>query len=154
MKIAIGSEHAGFGLKELLVTYLQDKGHEVGDLGYQSEEGKKDQDYTHVALAVSQRVIDKEYDLGILICGTGIGMSIAAGKVPGIRAALCTKEFSAKMAREHNNANILCLGAWVTGEKIAYHIVDIFLESDFTAGRHSQRVQNIHEIEKKYSLLP
>lgn len=148
MKIAIASEHAGYDLKEKLVEYLRNKGFEVDDLGAQSDEAI---DYPFIASGLAEKVMNAEYDCGILICGTGIGMSLAAGKVPGIRAALCTDPFMSQMAREHNNANVLCLGAWITGLKLSYAIVDAYLDAEFNAGRHARRVAQIGEIEQKYS---
>lgn len=146
MKIAIASEHAGYQVKEDLVRYISELGHEVFDLGSQSD---KPIDYPYIAVRLAKRVVDGEFQLGILICGTGIGMAIASSKVPGTRPALCTNSFSAKMAREHNDANILCLGAWITANKINYDIVDTFLVSNFTHGRHEARVNLIKEIERK-----
>jgi ribose 5-phosphate isomerase B len=148
LKIAIASEHAGYKLKEKLVDYLRQKGHEVKDLGAQSDQSV---DYPYIATGLAERVAKEEYECGILICGTGIGMSLAAGKVPGIRAALCTDTFMAKMAREHNNANVLCLGSWITGSKLSYAIVDAYLEAEFTEKRHRRRIDQIKDIEQKYS---
>ncbi len=147
IKIAIASEHAGYDLKEKLVEYLRARDIEVDDLGAQSDEAI---DYPFIASELAEKVAAGEYDRGILICGTGIGMSLAAGKVPGIRAALCTDPFMAQMACEHNDANILCLGAWITGLKLSYAIVDAYLDAEFTAGRHARRVAQIREIEAKY----
>jgi ribose 5-phosphate isomerase B len=148
MKIAIASEHAGYELKEKLLEYIRIKGIEIEDVGAQSD---KAIDYPFIAADLAEKVADGNYDRGILICGTGIGMSLAAGKVPEIRAALCTDPFMAKMAREHNDANVLCLGAWITGLKLSYAIVDAYLEAEFTAGRHARRIAQIHKIEQKYS---
>lgn len=147
MKIIIGSEHAGFSLKERIIKKLIENEHELLDLGYQSEK-PQDIDYTNIASRVSEAIVNEKNALGILICGTGIGMSIVANKFPGIRAALCTNEFSAVMAREHNNSNILCLGSWNVGERLANRIVDSFLVSQFTKGRHIPRVNNIEKIER------
>lgn len=148
MKIAIASEHAGYELKEKLIEYIRAKGIEVEDLGAQSDEAI---DYPFIAVGLAEKVTCRDYDRGILICGTGIGMSLAAGKVPGIRAALCTDPFMAKMAREHNDANVLCLGAWISGLKLSYAIVDAYLEAEFSAGRHARRIAQIQEIEQTYS---
>ena len=147
MKIAIASEHAGFELKEKVKEYLKEKGFDVYDLGASSSEPI---DYPFIAAGLAERVAKGEFDKGILLCGTGIGMAIAAGKVPGIRAALCTDPFMAKMSREHNDANVLCLGAWITGLKLSFEIVDAYLNAEFTGGRHERRVNLIGELEKKY----
>ncbi len=147
MKIAIASEHAGFELKEKLVSYLREKGMVVDDLGARSDQPI---DYPFLAAGLAEKVAAGEYERGILICGTGIGMSLAAGKVPGARAALCTDPFMARMSREHNDANVLCLGAWITGLRLSYAIVDEYLESQFTGGRHNRRLEQITQIEKKY----
>jgi len=147
MRIVIGSEHAGFSLKEKILEYLDNKGCQIDDLSLNPDETST-LDYTHVAARISKKVMEGEYELGILICGTGIGMSIAAGKFPGIRAALCTNEFSARMAREHNDCNVLCLGTWNVGERLAYQIVDTFILSSFQGGRHLPRVNHIYDIEK------
>ena len=147
MKIAIASEHAGYDLKEKLVTYLRGKGMALDDLGARSDQPI---DYPPVASDLAERVAQGEYTRGILICGTGIGMSIAAGKVPGIRAALCTDPYMARMCREHNDANVLCLGAWITGSRLSFAIVDTYLETEFAGERHQRRVSQIGEIERKY----
>lgn len=147
MKLAIASEHAGYDLKEKIIEYLNEKKINVKDLGASSNESI---DYPFIAANLAELVANGQYDKGILICGTGIGMTIAAGKIPGIRAALCTDPFMAKMSREHNDANILCLGAWITGLKLSFATVDAFLDSDFTGGRHERRVKLIEEVEKKY----
>ena len=147
MKIAIASEHAGYDLKVKLIPYIREKGIEVEDLGADSDEPI---DYPYIAAGLSEKVARGEYDRGILICGTGIGMSLAAGKVPGVRAALCTDPFMSKMSREHNDANVLCLGAWITGLKLSYAIVDAYLDSEFTEDRHRRRIDLIAEIERGY----
>ena len=147
MKLAIANEHAGYHLKRDVVQYLNKAGVDIQDLGIQSDQPA---DYPFIAASMSERVIKGEFDCGILICGTGIGMSIAAGKVPGIRAALCTDPFMAKMAKEHNDANILCLGSWITGTKLSYAIIDAYLKSEFTEGRHKRRLDQIKELENKY----
>lgn len=148
IKIAIASEHAGFELKEKIKKYLIEKGYYIADIGAGSDEPI---DYPFIAAELAERVSKGEFNKGILLCGTGIGMTMAAGKVPGIRAALCTNSFMAKMTREHNNANVLCLGAWITGLKLSFAIVDAFLESEFTGGRHERRVNLIRELENKYN---
>ncbi|WP_041742683.1 ribose 5-phosphate isomerase B [Caldicellulosiruptor obsidiansis] len=144
MKLAIGSDHAGFNLKEAVKKHLDKKGIEYKDFGTYSEESC---DYPDIAKDVALAVKNGQYDFGILICGTGIGISIAANKVRGIRAALCHDTFSAKAARAHNNANILAMGARVIGEGLACEIVDAFLSSAFEGGRHQRRVDKIHLIE-------
>ncbi|KZL90080.1 ribose 5-phosphate isomerase B [Clostridium magnum] len=148
MKIAIGSDHGGFKLKNEIVKHLQAKGIEYNDFGTLTEQSC---DYPEFALKVAEEVSNKNYDLGILVCGTGIGISIAANKVPGIRAAVCGDTFSAHACREHNNANILALGERVTGVGLAIDIVDTFINSNFEGDRHQRRIDKISEIEKKYS---
>lgn len=148
MKIAIGSDHGGFKLKNEIVKHLQAKGIEYNDFGTLTEQSC---DYPEFALKVAEEVSNKKYDLGILVCGTGIGISIAANKVPGIRAAVCGDTFSAHACREHNNANILALGERVTGVGLAIDIVDTFINSNFEGDRHQRRIDKISEIEKKYS---
>jgi ribose 5-phosphate isomerase B len=145
MKIAIGSDHGGFHLKAVIIDYLTRKGITFHDFGTYSVESV---DYPDIALDVAQAVTKGEYDRGILICGTGIGISIAANKVKGIRAALCHDVFSAQMSREHNNANILAMGERVIGPGLAEMIVDKWLNSEFAGGRHANRVAKIAQIEK------
>ncbi|ADQ04091.1 sugar-phosphate isomerase, RpiB/LacA/LacB family [Caldicellulosiruptor owensensis OL] len=144
MKIAIGSDHAGFSLKEAIKKHLETRGIEYKDFGTYSPESC---DYPDIAKEVAIALKNGEFEFGILICGTGIGISIAANKVKGIRAALCHDTFSAKAARAHNNANILAMGARVIGEGLACEIVDAFLSSTFEGGRHQRRVDKIHLIE-------
>lgn len=148
MKIAIGSDHGGFRLKGEIIKHLKEKGIETKDFGTNDETSC---DYPDFALRVAEAVKDKECDMGILVCGTGIGISIAANKVPGIRAALCGDTFSAHACREHNNANILALGERVTGSGLALDIVDTFLNAKFEGDRHLRRINKIADIEKKYS---
>ncbi len=147
MKIAIASEHAGYELKEKIKAHLIEQGHEVSDLGAASSEPI---DYPFIASGLAERVALGEYEKGILICGTGIGMAIASGKVPGVRAALCTDAYMAKMTRQHNDANILCLGAWITGLGLSLDISDAFLQHEFTGGRHIPRVDKIRQLEERY----
>ncbi len=144
MKVAIGSDHAGFEYKEMIKKYLEEKGFEVLDMGTYSNERT---DYPIYAEKVAKAVSNGEADRGILICGTGIGMSITANKIKGIRAALCPNDFMAKMARKHNDANILCLGQRVVGTDHALSIVDTFFSTDFEGGRHQNRLVLISEIE-------
>lgn len=142
VKIAIGSDHGGFELKAKIADYLKGKNIEVKDFGTFSNESC---DYPVFAKEVALEVSKGSFDKGILICGTGIGVSIVANKVKGIRAALCYDTFCAKMSREHNNANILCLGQRVLAEDLALEIVDIWLNSDFEGGRHEKRVNMIED---------
>lgn len=137
MKIAIGCDHGGYDLKSLIVSYLEDKGYEVSDMGTFSEESVN---YPDFANKVCQCVRSGECERGILICGTGIGMSIAANRYRDIRAALCHEAFTARMSREHNNANILCLGARVIGTEVALDIVRGWTETEFAGGRHQLRL--------------
>lgn len=146
--IAIGSDHGGFELKGHIIKHLKEKGIDVKDFGTYSEQSI---DYPDCAKPVCEVVLGGECERGILICGTGIGISMAANKFDGIRAALCSDVFSAKMAKEHNNANIICLGGRVTGRELAFMIVDTYMEAEFQGGRHAERIKKIHEIEKHQS---
>lgn len=148
MKIALGSDHGGFELKGEIISFLKDNGYEIKDFGTNSTDSC---DYADYAIKVSEAVAAKECDFGILICGTGIGIGIAANKVPGIRAALCSDTFSAHATREHNNANILTMGQRVVGVGLALDIVKTFLTSEFEGDRHIRRIEKISEIERKYS---
>lgn len=145
--IAIGSDHAGYLLKADIIKFLENKGLKVKDFGTNCGDSV---DYPDYAEAVAEAVSNKECDRGILICGTGIGISIAANKVPGIRAALCTNSYMAKMSRQHNDANILAIGERVIGPGLALEIIETFLETEFVGGRHATRVGKISNIEKKY----
>ncbi len=145
MKIAIGSDHAGFDYKEAIKEYLLSKGYEVIDKGTYSKEST---DYPVYARAVAQEVTSKNVDRGIVICGTGIGVSITANKVPGIRAALCTNEFMARLSRQHNDANVIAIGARVIGLEHAIAIIETFLNTPFEGGRHERRVHLIEDIDK------
>ncbi|MBQ6530769.1 MAG: ribose 5-phosphate isomerase B [Clostridia bacterium] len=144
--IAIGSDHGGYELKEHVKKHLEEKGIEVKDFGVFSEESV---DYPDCARPVCEAVLNGEAERGILFCGTGIGISMAANKFNGIRAALCGDVFSAKMAKEHNNANVICLGGRVTGRELAFMIVDTFFDAEFRGGRHQTRIDKIHAIEKE-----
>jgi ribose 5-phosphate isomerase B len=148
MKIAIGSDHGGFELKAAVTAFLLEQGHEVADFGTKSNASC---DYPIYGEKVGEAVSSGDCDQGIVICGTGLGISMAANKVPGIRAAVCTNEFMAAMAREHNDANVLALGARVLGEGLALRIVKVWLETEFAGGRHQRRIDLIHDIEKKYT---
>ena len=142
MKIAIGSDHAGFYLKKDVIKYLEEKNIEVKDMGPFDDSRVDYPDYGH---AVGHAVIDNKVDFGIVICGSGIGISIAANKVKGIRAALCSEPYSAKLARRHNNANVLAMGARLIGHDMAIEIVEAFLNEKFEGGRHIKRVNKIEE---------
>ncbi|MCI0380137.1 MAG: ribose 5-phosphate isomerase B [Gemmataceae bacterium] len=144
MKIAIGSDHRGFEVKRRLVALLQTMGHQVVDVG---AEGSESVDYPDYAFQVAQRVCKAEVDRGILICGTSIGMCIAANKVKGVRAAPCHDSITAEMSRRHNDANVLCLSADLLGEELIDRMVRIWLETEFEGGRHARRVEKIAKIE-------
>lgn len=144
MKIYIGSDHGGFDLKQQLVPYIQELGFTVEDLGTDSLASV---DYPNYGRMVGEAVVADDGSLGIVICGTGIGISIAANKIKGVRAALCSEEFSARMARRHNNANILALGGRTTGVELAKSIVSVFLHESFEGDRHARRVDQICALE-------
>lgn len=146
--IIIGSDHGGLTLKTALNSYLKRRGIQVVDAGTDSDASV---DYPDFGQKVAETVIAGEAELGILICGTGIGMSIAANKIPGIRAALVTDVFMARMAKEHNNANILVLGGRILDEQKACDLVGAWLDSTFEGGRHQSRLDKITALEKKYS---
>ena len=145
--IVIGSDHGGLDLKTALTSYLQRRGCTVTDAGTDNDASV---DYPDFGLKVAEMVIAGTAELGVLICGTGIGMSISANKVPGIRAALVTDVFMARMAKEHNNANILVLGGRVLDEQKACDLVGAWLDATFEGGRHQGRLDKITEIENKY----
>ena len=150
MKLAIGNDHAGPDMKATLVKYLEEKGHEVIDVGTDSFESF---DYPISAYKVARLVADGEVEAGILICGTGVGMSIAANKVKGIRAAACSDPVTAKLVKQHNNANIIAFGERIVGIETAKAILDAYLETEFEGGgRHSKRVAMIKEIEETQDL--
>ena len=142
IKIAIGSDHGGFEYKASIIKALQVKGYDVVDMGTYSPESC---DYPIIAKKVARAVAKGDFEKGILVCGTGIGMSMAANKVKGIRAAVCGDTFSARATRAHNTANVLCLGQRVVGEGLALDIVDIWLTTKFEGGRHERRVNMIEE---------
>ena len=146
MKIAIGSDHAGYSLKEKIKELLTDLELDFTDFGAVSLDAV---DYTDIGVKVAEAVASGEYDRGILICGTGIGMSITANKIRGVRAALCHDLFSCRLSREHNDANVLVMGERVIGHGLALEIVHTWLLSEFIGGRHSRRIQKIREIEQK-----
>ncbi|GAB4266599.1 MAG: ribose 5-phosphate isomerase B [Candidatus Rifleibacteriota bacterium] len=140
MKIYAGSDHGGFVLKQILIKKLRDSGHQVEDLGTHSSESCDYPDYAH---AVARKVISDQGSKGLLICGSGIGISIAANRHAGIRAALCRNGFEAELAIKHNNANVLVLGERITGEALAIDILEKFLAAEFEGGRHLKRVEKI-----------
>jgi ribose 5-phosphate isomerase B len=145
MKVAVGGDHRGFQAKQLVKAIVTQMGHECVDLGTDSENPV---DYPDIAYAVAKAVSEKKADKGILICATGLGMSIAANKIRGIRAALCHDELSAYVSRDHNDANILCLSGDQVGEVLLRKIVETWLTTDFIGGRHQRRVNKINAIER------
>ena len=152
MKIAIGADHGGYRLKEELVPFIRSLGHEVEDVGCSSPLSV---DYPDYAIPVCDLVAGEEADRGILVCGTGIGMSIAANKVPGIRCALVHDTFSAKATREHNDTNVLAMGERVIGPGLAQEVIRIWLETPFSHGeRHVGRVGKVMQLEAKYASHP
>lgn len=148
MRIAVASDHAALTIKARIIEWIKAHGHTATDMGPDSAESV---DYPDYAEHVAQAVVNGHADSGILICGTGIGMSLAANKVPGIRAAVATDPFMARMARAHNDANVLCLGARVVGEGLAKEIVDAWLTASFEGGRHTRRVDKIRAIEQRWA---
>jgi len=145
MKIAIASDHAGFEIKEYLKEALRREGHDIADFGPQV---KRSVDYPDYALQVARAVSSGGYSRGILICGTGLGMSIAANKVKGVRAAVCNTPELCRIAREHNDANILTMGGWIVAKELAHQIATVFLETPFLRGRHLRRVNKIRALER------
>ena len=144
MKIAIASDHGGFDLKEQVKVWLQEMGHEVEDFGCHSKESC---DYPDFGAAAARAVASGQCERGIVICTTGIGISIAANKVKGIRCALCSEPWSAEMTRRHNNANMLAMGAGAVGPLLARRIVETFLTTEFEGGRHQRRVDEITAVD-------
>ena len=144
-KITIGCDHAGYELKKKVIDHLQERGIEVIDVGTHSTDSC---DYPAIAHAVCKNIQDGVTELGILVCGTGIGMSMAANKHRGIRAAACSDTFSARLTRMHNDANVLCFGERVVGMGLACDLVDNFIDAEFEGGKHQRRVDMITEIEK------
>jgi len=142
----VGSDHGGLDLKETVISVLRSLGHEVDDLGTYD---RNSCDYPDYAQKVAEGVAAGRYDRGVLICGTGLGMSIAANKVPGIRAAVCNEIYMARMARAHNDANVLCLGARVVGPGVAEEIVRTFFTVEHEGGRHARRVEKIRLLERR-----
>jgi ribose 5-phosphate isomerase B len=146
MKIALGADHAGFPLKEKIKQWLTEEGQQVDDKGTLSNDSV---DYPDFARKVGEEVAAKKVDRGILVCGSGIGMSIAANKVPGVRAANAHTVYEAQMSREHNDANVLTLGARTLNESEAHSILDTWLRTKFAGGRHQRRVDKISQIERE-----
>ena len=141
-KVVVGCDHAAPDMKNEVVAYLRGKGYDVTDVGVHTTDSC---DYPIIAHELCTKIQDGSHKLGILICGTGIGMSMAANKVKGIRAALCSDYFSAKFTRAHNDANVICLGARVTGEGLALELIDIFLNTPFEGGKHMRRINMFEE---------
>jgi ribose 5-phosphate isomerase B len=151
MRVAVGSDHRGFGVKAKLIELVARLGHEVEDVGCFSAESV---DYPDVAAIVGQKVSAGQVDRGILICGTGIGMSIAANKFAGVRAAPCHDDLTAELSRRHNDLNVLCISADMLGEKLIDRMVEIWLSTPFEAGRHARRVEKIANLERHEGPLP
>lgn len=149
MKIAIGNDHVAVDLKKIIAEHLRAKGHEVVNFGTDSAERF---DYPISGFKVGRAVASGECDLGVLICGTGVGISLSANKVPGVRAVVCSEPYSAKLSREHNNTNIVAFGARVVGAELAKMIVDEWLDAEFEGGRHQRRIDMIAEIGETGSL--
>ncbi|MBS6070179.1 ribose 5-phosphate isomerase B [Enterococcus avium] len=143
MKLAIGSDHVGFELKPVIIEYLEELGHEVTDFGPYSSERT---DYPIYGKKVAEEVAAGNFDCGILICGTGVGISISANKVKSIRAVVCSEPYSARLSKEHNNTNILAFGSRVVGSELAKMIVKEWLDAKFEGGRHSKRIEMLNRI--------
>jgi len=148
MKIVIGSDHYGYPLKEDLKIYLKESGHEVIDVGVHDSELPVD--YPDVSLEVAQRIAAEEFERGILICGTGIGMAMVANKVPGVRAACCHDPYSAERARKSNNAQIITMGSQIVAPNLARVLIDHWLASEFQGGRSAPKVEKINAIDARY----
>jgi ribose 5-phosphate isomerase B len=146
MRIAVGSDHRGVELRAKLIGFLRGLGQEVVDVG---TENTQEVDYPDVAVLVARKVASQEVDRGILVCGTGVGMCIAANKVPGVRAAPCHDDITAEVSRRHNDLNVLCLSGDLLGEKLADRLVEIWLKTPFDGGRHARRNQKIVELESR-----
>jgi ribose 5-phosphate isomerase B len=145
MRVAIGADHAGYALKEVIREHFTDL--EFIDVGTHSEDSC---DYPEYAIAVGRKVAAGEADTGVLVCGTGVGMSIAANRVPGIRAAACSESYTARLTRDHNDANVLCIGSRVVGEGVAIDIVSAWLETSFSGGeRHVRRLDKIRALDEQ-----
>ena len=146
--IAVGCDHGGLKLKNEIIEFLNDNNYSFKDYGTYTTESV---DYPDYGLKVAESILNGECDRGIVVCGTGLGISISANKVPGIRAVVCTNSYMAKMGREHNDSNVLALGERVVGTGVALDIVDTWLKTEFQDGRHTQRIEKISQIEKKYT---
>lgn len=146
MKLAIGSDHVGIELKPIIIEYLKELGHEVEDFGAYSKERT---DYPFYGEKVAKEVASGNFDGGVLICGTGVGISISANKIKGIRAVVCSEPYSAKLSKEHNNTNIVAFGSRVVGSELAKMIVSEWLDAKFEGGRHASRIEMISKIEKE-----
>lgn len=144
MKIAIASDHRGFGIKSKIIATINELGHEAVDMGTDSSESV---DYPDFAVKVAQAVSRAEVDRGILICGTGMGMCIAANKFSGVRACTCHDDLTAEMSRRHNNANVLCLSADLLGDRLVNRMVELWLKTEFEGGRHARRLEKITKVE-------
>jgi len=144
MRIAVGSDHRGFSIRPKIIEWIQEMGHEVTDVGSHTPDPV---DYPDIAATVGRMVISDQVDRGVLICGTGFGMSIAANKVRGIRAAACHDDVTAEMSRRHNDANILCLSAELLGDRVIQRMLKIWFDTPFEGGRHARRVQKIANLE-------
>jgi ribose 5-phosphate isomerase B len=149
LKVALGADHAGFHAKELIKSFLQEAGYDVDDVGTQSEESV---DYPDYAKAVAERVAAGAARFGILTCGTGLGMAMTANKVPGVRAVTAHNQMTAHLAREHNDANVLALGARVLRDDETLNVVREFLKTEFAGGRHQRRVDKINELDKHHGV--
>ncbi|MGO8690440.1 MAG: ribose 5-phosphate isomerase B [Thermoguttaceae bacterium] len=146
MLIAVGTDHRGFPLRGKIIDLLQRLGHDVEDMGTRSEEPV---DYPDVAARVAQKVSQHEADRGILVCGTALGMCIAANKFPGVRAAPCHDDLTAEMSRRHNDSNVLCLSADLLGERLIGHMIELWLATPFEGGRHARRIEKITALERE-----
>ena len=144
MKIALGNDHAAVEMKEIVKAYLEEKGYEVLNLGTDTHDSV---DYPDYGAKVGRAVVNGDADFGIAICGSGVGISISANKIKGVRAVCCSEPYSARMSRQHNNANVLCFGARVIGPEMAKMIIDEWLSAEFLGGRHQMRVDKISALE-------
>ena len=151
MKIGFGCDHAAVALKNVLIEHMKERGYECVDYG--SYDPNVKDNYPEKGLAVAEAIMRGGVDKGVIICGTGVGISLAANKVPGIRAAVCSEPYTAEMTVRHNNANIIAMGARVVGDELAKKIVDAFFDAQFEGGRHAVRVDMISDIEKKYGAV-
>ncbi len=144
MRIAIGSDHTGYRLKSVLKQQLEDEGHSIEDFGADDENSV---DYPDIAIPLARAVAAHSADLGIIICSNGVGVSVVANKVPGVRAALCADTWTARRAREHTNCNVLALGAYAIGSHVAQELVHVFIEAEFQGGRHARRLAKIDALD-------